>query len=441
MGELNSRGQLNFLLPKLRFFAKQWPVQSPATTDSSGLPRILFVHDYRPDSLVTADLLRQLFLGYPPEKLSWWSFRQTGLHAKPDLCVSQQHEFPLPHRLVPNVRLCRLKSALLENFWVPFAARHLEKVMAREKPDLVGALLYGWSVPVLAQVRWPSRQRLHVSLWDLPDTNGMKKILGLKRSGRFVEDIHQLIRRADSFDVISSGMLAELRAHTGRRDGMIVHSGFEQRHLEEKALTAGTGEGVLRIAYVGTIISEGGFLNLLSALKTIRSQVPRKVILEFFGGRNYRNRPWFDPVWMKEHGLFTDDGLVMTLRQCDWGIVVMDPEGEDLRYSRFSFPNKVGTYLSAGVPVLGYGHSQSSLAQVMQAYRLGSFTSTTQRTELEAFLVESLQISSPRDFFRADILQCARTEFNAAEMRARLWQLWGAVASVTSGIESKLPGK
>jgi hypothetical protein len=103
----------------------------------------------------------------------------------------------------------------------------------------------------------------------------------------------------------------------------------------------------------------------------------------------------------------------------------MDPEGEDLRYSRFSFPNKVGTYLSAGVPVLGFGHPQSSLAQIMQEYRLGHFTNATTRGELEKFLAENLSLPAPREFFHADILQCARTEFNAAAMRARLWQLWG----------------
>ena len=119
--------------------------------------------------------------------------------------------------------------------------------------------------------------------------------------------------------------------------------------------------------------------------------LPQKVILEFFGGRNYRSRAWFEPEWMKEHGLFTDDGLVTALRQCDWGIVVMDPEGEDLRYSRFSFPNKVGTYLSAGVPVLGYGHPQSSLAQIMGEHRLGRFSSVTATGELEKFLIERLR--------------------------------------------------
>jgi glycosyltransferase involved in cell wall biosynthesis len=386
----------------------------------------LFVHDYRPDSLVIADLLRQLFRGYPQEKLSWWSFRQTGLYAEPDLRAARVHEFSMPERLVPNVRLSQLKSALLENFWVPRAARHLERVIAQEKPDLVGALLYGWSVPVLAKVRWPAGQRLHVGLWDFPDTNGMKAVLGEARSTRFVSYIHSLVRRADTFDAICPGTLAELRTHTGRQDGLLVHSGFEPHHLRalEGMDSTESSDGTLRLAYVGSIISEKGFLQLLAALKKIRATLPQKISLEFFGGRNYRHRDWFEPDWMMEHGLFTDDGLVAALRRCDWGIAVMDPEGEDLRYSRFSFPNKVGTYLSAGVPVLGYGNPQSSLTQIMQEHRLGRFTSVTDSEGLEKFLAESLQLPSPRAFLRADILKCAQIEFNAAEMRARLWRKW-----------------
>ena len=389
-------------------------------------PKILFVHDYRPDSLVTADLIRQLFRGYPPAQLAWWSCRRTGLHAKPDMQAGQLYKFPLPERLVPHVRGNQTKAWLLENFWVPRAARHLTRTIAGVKPDLVCGLLYGWSVPVLQKTKLPAGQRLHVSLWDFPDTAGGQKTLGAARSHRFVEAIHQLVRRADSFDAICPGALRELRAHSGRSDGLLVHSGFEPQHLEALAACApAPTDDVLRIAYVGTIISETGFLEMLAALKKIRLALPQKISLEFFGGRNYRRRVWFDPGWMVEHGLFTDEGLVDALRRCSWGVVVMDPAGEDLRYSRFSFPNKVGTYLSAGVPVLGFGHPQSSLGQIMQEHRLGRFTSATNRAELEEFLAESLRLPAPRAAFRDDILRCARTEFNAAEMRARLWRLWG----------------
>jgi len=234
------------------------------------------------------------------------------------------------------------------------------------------------------------------------------------------------VRQADTFDAICPGALAELRAHTGRRDGLVVHSGFEPQHLAAlEKFEVIPDDGVLRLAYVGTIISKSDFLEMLAALKKIHSQIPQRIELEFFGGRNYRSRAWFEPDWMTEHGMFTDDGLITALRRCAWGIVVMDSAGEDLRYSRFSFPNKVGTYLSAGVPVLGFGHSSSSLAQIMQEYRLGKFTNATTGEDLEKFLLESLRLASPRAAFRDDILRCARTEFNAAEMRARLWRLWG----------------
>ncbi len=391
-------------------------------------PKILFVHDYRPDSLATADLLRQVLHGYPADRLEWWSCRRTDLHAQPDLRASRLHEFAIPDRLVPHVRFSRLKSRLLETFFAPRAARHLEGVIAQTQPDLVAALLFGWSVPVLARVRWPRGPRRHFSVWDLPDTNGMKALLGAPRSRRFVAAIHQLVRQADTFDAISPGMLAELQAKTGRQDGLIIHSGFEPRHLQalENAPADPSPDGLIRVAYVGTIVSEPGFLKMLGALKTVRAALPQKIELEFFGGRNYRSRPWFEPEWMREHGLFTDEGLVAALRQCAWGIVVMDPEAEDLRYSRFSFPNKVGTYLSAGVPVLGFGHPESSLAHIQREHRLGRFTSATSAADLEKFLAENLRLPTPRAEFRADILRCARTEFNAAAMRTKLWRLWGA---------------
>jgi hypothetical protein len=419
-----------FVLYRIAFFAVSWVHQYlriHPVLNVNQFPKILFVHDFRPDSLVTADLIRQLLLGYPMEKLVWWSCRQTGLHAQPDLRAGKLYEFPMPDRLVPHVRWNHTKAWLLEHFWVQAAARHLTRTIAEVQPDLVCSLLYGWSVPVLRKASLPAGQRLHVSLWDFPDSVSGQKNLGTARSQRFVAAIHDLVRKADSFDAICPGTLSELAAHTGRQDGLMVHSGFEPKHLAALAAADSSAtDDVLRLAYVGTIISESGFLETLAALKQIRSTLlPQKISLEFFGGRHYKTRPWFEPEWMVEHGLFTDEGLVAALRRCSWGIVVMDPTGEDLRYSRFSFPNKVGTYLSAGVPVLGFGHPQSSLAQIMQEHRLGRFTSATGRDELKTFLAESLQLPSPRNVFREDILQCARTEFNAVEMRTQLWQRWG----------------
>jgi hypothetical protein len=371
--------------------------------------------------------MRQLFLGYPTEKIHWWHCRQTPLYEQPDLRAASLHGFCMPEKLVPHVRWTGLKSSILEHLWAPLAARHLERTIATVKPDLIWLLLFGWTIPVVERTRWPAGARVHASLCDFPDHNGMKRVLGEARCQRFVDTAIRFVGQAESCSGGGHGMVAEMHLRTGRKDGLVVHSGFEPHHLEAlgNAPPDQEQDGIIRLAYVGTIISESDFLELLTALKKIRRLVPQKVVLEFFGGRNYRGRAWFDPDWMTEHGLFTDEGLVAALRRCVWGIVVMDPAGEDLQYSRFSFPNKVGTCLSAGVPVLGFGHPTSSLAHIMREHRLGRFTSATARGELEIFLLECLRLPSPRAAFRDDILRCARTEFNAAEMRARLWRIWG----------------
>jgi len=394
-----------------------------------GLPKILFVNDFSPDSLVLGDLIRQLLLGYPVEKIAWWHCRRTRLHAKPDLQAGSRYYFPLPNRLVPNQRMTSAKGMILERLWVPLAARHLRHAIAKARPDLIWFLLAGWPLLVAQRAGLKDHARLHVSLWDFPDSVGGTKILGAARARRFCDAIFQLTRSADSVDGISPAVLQEIAAQTGRTDGLLVHSGFEPADLKNLEMAGETtSAGVIRLAYAGTIISENSFLKMLAALDKIRPQLSRPVRLEFFGGRGYAGRPWFDARWMQEHGVYSDAELIATLRQCDWGIVVMDLEGEDPRYSRFSFPNKTGTYLSAGVPVLGFGHPTSSLAHIMQAHRPGRFTSAIAPGELENFLLESLRLPSPRAAFRDAILRCARTEFNAAEMRARLWRLWGCEA-------------
>jgi len=267
--------------------------------------------------------------------------------------------------------------------------------------------------------------RLHVSLWDIPDTKPHVAIWGESRADRFLKAVYWLIRQSASFDGISHAMLEEIATQTGRRDGILVHSGFEPEHLAAlSSLIATPSNNVLKLAYVGTIISEKAFLNILAALEKLRAHLPRPLKLEFFGARGYRSAPWFNPDWMLEHAVFSDRGLVEALQRCDWGIVVTDPEAEDVRYSRYSFPNKIGTYLSAGMPILAVGHKESALAEIMKSSGVGVFTTEYEGSALEKFLVETLRITHPRSHYRDNILQCAGTEFNANEIRGRLWNAW-----------------
>jgi len=338
------------------------------------------------------------------------------------------HRFWMPSKLMPGRKLTVLRSAILEWFWSPLAAQHLARTIASIKPDLVWVLMYSWPIMVARNARLPKGPRLHVTLLDFPDTVGWKKIWGVPRSRRFRDAVFQLVRRADSWDGITNAMLEEITSQTGKKDGVLVRPGFEPedlRALETRSESA--PDGIIRLAYVGTIISERPFLELVAALEKLRPLLSRQLILEFYGERGYRNSPWFNSQWMIEHAMLSSDQeLVQSLQRCSWGILVMDPEGSDLCYSQFSFPGKTGPYLSAGVPLLAIGHPRSSLAELMQNHRVGVFTTASQRRTLEPFLSESLQLPHPRLAFRENILRCAHTELSAVEIRRRLWSAWGA---------------
>ena len=219
------------------------------------------------------------------------------------------------------------------------------------------------------------------------------------------------------FEADRFSSVEEIASESGRTDALLVHSGFEPQHLRAlEASSRSATDDVIRLAYVGTIISEKGFLEMLSALDAVRPTLSKPVVLEFFGERGYARCPWFNPQWMLEHGMFSDEGLVASLQRCSWGIVVMDPEGTDLRYSRFSFPGKVGIYLSAGVPVLG--SDLGGIAELVEhgvngllvpADSLESWQRVLQRFFDEPALLERL---------RAGVQQPRRMDVVAREMHA-----------------------
>ena len=403
---------------------------SESSNGQSGIrfPKVLFVNEVGPDDMAMCSVARQMLVGYPKERLSWWYCLGTSFRGISSVGAHSLHRFWLPPKLLPNRKLKALRGSFLERIWAPLAARHLAGAVASARPDVVWVLLWSWPILVANRTRWPKGIRLHVSLMDFPDTVGCKAIMGLPRSGRFREAVFKLIGQADSWDAISKAMLDEIRSKTGRRDGIVLHPGLEPEDLQAlEDHQERPADGGIRLAYVGSILCERPFIELVKTLEKLRPQLPRKLVLEFYGNRGYRNSSWFNPEWMIEHKVFRSDReLVVSLQGCSWGTVVMDPDGTDLQYSRFSFPGKTGPYLSAGVPLLGIGHPSSSLADLMQRHQVGVFQAVSKTEELEPFLRESLQMPNPRLAFRNNILECARNELNAAQIRARLWQVWAA---------------
>ncbi len=124
---------------------------------------------------------------------------------------------------------------------------------------------------------------------------------------------------------------------------------------------------------------------------------------------------------MREHGNLNDASFESALGKCQWGLVVMDLDDQNPRYNRFSLPNKFGTYLGAGLPLLVVGHQNSSAIRMTRDYAVGFSLDSPDPAVLSQKMEEALQVPNPRERFRSTILKCAETEFNVAQMRRKLW--------------------
>jgi len=217
-------------------------------------------------------------------------------------------------------------------------------------------------------------------------------------------------------------MIADLKARTGCEAAQMIHAGLEEADFAWlNQVPRGCGD-VLRIAYAGTIVVEAEFELFVRALSMVRGRLPSPVTLEFFTGHSYRDRGWFDPAWMREHGELAAPALAKALRDCSWGFVPMSLTDEDPRYNRFSFPTKFISYLAAGLPVITLGHPESSVVKMAAAYDVGLCTTTRDVEKLGAQILAVLSQADAAVVHRSAILDCATKEFDARRMRGVLYE-------------------
>jgi hypothetical protein len=384
-------------------------------------PKLLMVTSFAPNPVGGA-LMYQLLEGYPRELQYWW----TCSAAQPcghQLGPHQLHACPIPERLQPYRRWVRLKSWLIENLYMPLGAAHLRRVARAVQPDLVWCQLTGWAIPILWKSGLLDTHRTHATLWDYHSSLAYQR-LGRERAERLTRLSEQIMARATTCDVVSVAMQQDLAARIGRPGIPVIHSGLEPWQFEQLAKTVPPPSSTVRIAYSGSIIAPDTFNLFVRALGSLRQQRACSISLELFS-RSFRNEPWFDPEWMVDHGLLDQQPFLQALDRCSWGFLPMHLDNRDDAYNRFSLPNKFGSTIAAGLPLMVLAHRESTAAKMFEDYPVGVYSDATDLGGVVAWLDQALAIHNPRQVFRSRILECAHKEFDAAEMRRRLWACWG----------------
>jgi hypothetical protein len=132
---------------------------------------------------------------------------------------------------------------------------------------------------------------------------------------------------------------------------------------------------------------------------------------------------------MNEHGNLPAVELAKALKKCDWGFAPMKLTDDDPRYNRFSLPTKFVSYLAAGLPVITPGHPESSIVKMASHYQVGLCVTDNNFESLCARLLAVLSEPNPRTKYHAEIQRCALAEFDARQMRTRLYENFRRCAS------------
>ena len=398
---------------------------------SETFPRLLVATEFAPASpgggLV---LIRQMLRGWPADKIFWWSCH-AGRAGMEGQAVAGHFVAPSSSKLYPNRRFAPTRAWLMEKFWSPRAAAHLQRTLRECQPDVVWAIPQNWSIPPLAKGLIGGDIPFHVSLHDYPDLGNVVKRIGAGAAGQLAVKADALYARANSRDAICRPMLDDLEQRLGV-GGALCRVGVEADDMVFLERKQPEGAAEICIAFAGTIIAESAFEVFVKALNGIRARLPRAVRLEFFGAHTQAQRSWFDAGWMRERRNLPDTDFRAALRECAWGAAPVSFANEDPRYDRFSFPAKVTSYFAAGLPVIALGHPASSLIELARRYDFGVCSTATDLETLQSELLAGLSQPTPWAKYADEVRRCVRSEFNAHEMRAALQESFRRAAATHS---------
>ena len=384
--------------------------------------KLLVATEFPPNSTGGgAAIVRQMLRNWPVDQLYWWScFPDRDRHFGQRFAG---HGWAgIPARLYPNIKWRKLRSALMEGVWVPWATHHLRRTIAAFNPDRLWIIPHNWSIPPLHAAATASNRPRHVSVHDYVDVHDNPARFGEKRCARFAGMVDRTFAQASTADAVSAPMAEDLERRTGRAADAVIRYGVEPEELREIERLEATKPGnEVRIAYAGSILVAREFALFVAALRRIKMPEGRSLRLHLFGGNPFVNQPWFDPSWMVARGNLAERDLHNELRQCHWGFSPMALTDQDPRYNRFSFPTKFIAYVAAGLPVITLGHPESSVIKLAGHYDVGLCTSSGDPEILAGQLATALSVPHPRERYRDEIVRCARLEFDAERTRQKLY--------------------
>ncbi|MEI6322435.1 MAG: hypothetical protein WCP60_04960 [bacterium] len=400
------------------------------TSTGKKYPKLLVAASFRGNTGAGGyPMIEQLLRGWPRDRIIWW-YPGKAEKLKEGMCCESFGPGEIPKWMTPHRRFNEIKCRFFELFYLPRAVRNLRKVIRTEKPDVVWMAPYGFATPIFRKVlNKQIKQKLHVSIHDMADTDGLVKKCGRERADSFQSQLEEIYAMSDSRDCVTAEMSQDLERCTGKKADLIIKYGAEPEQIralrEKSANPPSETPSVIRIGYAGTVIAEETFALFIRALRSIGDRLQCPVEVHLFSPFSYKNKSWFDASLIRERGFLSGDEFTREYARSHWGLSIMHLEDSDPRYNGYSIPCKSTRTLADGIPLICLANKNSTLYKMASTHSLGFVSDSRDEKFIGSELLKLFneEGSLSKEYVKMAVL--LETECNAARNRAALFDLLG----------------
>lgn len=303
--------------------------------------------------------------------------------------------------------------------FLPGSRKTVREIVKRMEADLYWVVGHYEGISVAAELLEQGK-KVHLTVHDDPFGTWIRS----NRYRMFRPLLHQtfpkVLHGAESIDVTSWGMRNLYREKYGVKCFALY------RHVKElPKLNTMPSADKLTVGHIGTLYRTEPFRQFVEACKIVATEQGKELRIVRIG-----TSPEIDaiaaenPKIFQEHRDLSEENAIPILAECDF-VYAMYPGGK--RYELFrktSLPVKLSTYIQAQRPVFAHSPSDSTLARIVGAARLGRVCESERRDDIAAEIRKIFETSIPRAQFeslREELMGLTQVHQLRAALRRENW--------------------
>jgi hypothetical protein len=362
--------------------------QLDETLDAASLmpiPKTLIISATPPGKAGTGEaLLREICLAFPKDTISFFVLESLN-YALPgdtnDIKDMSIKRVKLPTELLrPSSKLPILKEISLrkkrQNYWreVELVKQRAIEFGKQQGCKQVFAVLASPTVTVIAEAVAKALDAELICLaWDPHETTMQLLQFDESTKEKVMSQFAACVKRAKTLAVASDGMSTEYKARYAVEGITLIRPVRDTDTKKERSLAPDQNDRQIVIGFSGSLYAQDEFKSLFEALSSVQWKVAgRQVTLKVLS--NYFYIPaQFDQQHSSIQllGFRDQESVIEELSKCHFAYLPYWFDESRSLSVRTCFPDKLGTYLTSGVPVLFHGPKASTPTDFFAKYPIG----------------------------------------------------------------------